>query len=40
VIIPKVFERFPNMQLAKPVNELPWLDKGFGYRMAELPVTW
>ncbi len=39
VIIPKVFERFPNVQLLTPVNELPWLDKGFGYRMAELPVS-
>ena len=40
VIIPKVFERFPNLHLTTPVNELPWLDKGFGYRMAELPVAW
>jgi cytochrome P450 len=40
VIIPKVFERFPNLHLTTPVNDLPWLDKGFGYRMAELPVAW
>jgi cytochrome P450 len=40
VIVPKLFERFPNVHLTKPVNELPWLDKGFGYRMAELPVAW
>jgi len=40
VIIRKVFGRFPTLRLERPVNELPWLEKGFGYRMAELPVSW
>jgi cytochrome P450 len=40
VMVPKVFERFPNLRAELPMDELPWLDKGFGYRMAELPVSW
>ncbi len=34
----KLFERFPNLGLEMPFNEVPWLEKGFGYRMAELKV--
>jgi cytochrome P450 len=40
VIVPKVFERFPTLELEMPVNDIPWLDKGFGYRMSVLPVRW
>jgi hypothetical protein len=35
-----VFERFPTLEPVVPMNELPWLEQGFGYRMAELPVRW
>lgn len=39
IIVSRVFERFPNLQLVTPLDEMPWMDKGFGYRMAELMVT-
>jgi cytochrome P450 len=39
IILSEVFKRFPNLQLVKPLDEMPWMDKGFGYRMAELMVT-
>ena len=35
----KLFERFPTIALEAPFDETPWLEKGFGYRMAELSVT-
>ena len=35
----KLFERFPNLGLETPFDDVPWLEKGFGYRMAELSVT-
>jgi cytochrome P450 len=34
----KLFERFPNIRLETSFDEVPWLEKGFGYRMAELAV--
>jgi cytochrome P450 len=40
VILWEVFERFPSLEPVVPMNELPWLEQGFGYRMAELPVRW
>lgn len=39
IIVSRVFEKFPNLQLVAPLDEMPWMDKGFGYRMAELMVT-
>jgi cytochrome P450 len=39
IILSRVFERFPDLQLMQPLDEMPWMDKGFGYRMAELMVT-
>jgi cytochrome P450 len=39
IILSRVFERFPRLQLVQPLDEMPWMDKGFGYRMAELMVT-
>jgi hypothetical protein len=39
IILSRVFERFPDLQLMHPLDEMPWMDKGFGYRMAELMVT-
>ncbi len=40
VIVPKIFERFPNLAPEMAVDDLPWLESGFGYRMAVLPVRW
>ena len=34
----RLLERFPQLGLEMPFNEVPWLEKGFGYRMAELKV--
>jgi hypothetical protein len=35
-----LFERLPDLELVTPVDEMPWLESGFGYRMAELNVRW
>jgi cytochrome P450 len=40
IIMSRLFQRFPNLKLVMPVDEMPWMDKGFGYRMAELMVSW
>jgi cytochrome P450 len=40
IILSKLFQRFPTLELVTPLNEMPWIEKGFGYRMAELMVTW
>lgn len=34
----RLLERFPDLSLDVPFDETPWLEKGFGYRMAELLV--
>jgi cytochrome P450 len=39
-IVWRLFERLPTLEPELPLNELPWMEKGFGYRMAELPVRW
>jgi cytochrome P450 len=40
IILPRLFQRLPTLELGMPMNEMPWIETGFGYRMAELPVTW
>jgi cytochrome P450 len=40
IILRRLFERFPSLQLVTPLNDMPWIEKGFGYRMAELMVRW
>lgn len=37
-IVWKFLQRFPEAELAVPFEDLPWLEQGFGYRIAELPV--
>jgi cytochrome P450 len=39
-ILGGLFRRIPGLRLAAAYEELPWLENGFGYRVAELPVTW
>ncbi len=39
-ILSMLFARFPTLELVTPVDEMPWLESGFGYRMAELNVAW
>jgi cytochrome P450 len=38
IIIPRFFKRFPNAELVTPLNEIPWIEEGFGYRMDKLMV--
>ncbi len=37
-ILSRLFSRFPRVELETPVDEMPWFEAGFGYRMAELNV--
>jgi cytochrome P450 len=39
-ILGGLFQRIPGLRLDTPAGELPWLENGFGYRVAELPVAW
>jgi cytochrome P450 len=39
-ILSRLFTRLPTLKLDIPIDELPWLEAGSGYRMAELPVSW
>jgi pentalenic acid synthase len=39
-ILGGLFQRIPGLRLALAAEELPWFENGFGYRVAELPVTW
>jgi cytochrome P450 len=40
IIIPRLFQRFPTVELVTPLNEMPWIEQGFGYRMEKLMVRW
>jgi cytochrome P450 len=40
IILPRFFQRFPNAELVTPLNEIPWIEEGFGYRMDKLMVRW
>lgn len=40
IIIPRFFQRFPTVELVTPLNEMPWIEQGFGYRMDKLMVRW
>jgi cytochrome P450 len=40
IIIPRLFQRFPTVELVTPLNEMPWIEQGFGYRMDKLMVRW
>lgn len=40
IILSRLFQRFPTLELVSPINEMPWIEEGFGYRMAELMVRW
>jgi cytochrome P450 len=40
VILWRLFDRFPTLELTAPVMELPWFDGGAGYRLSQLPATW
>ncbi len=40
VILSRLFQRFPDIRLEASLDRMPWMDKGFGYRMAELIVSW
>jgi cytochrome P450 len=37
-IVARLFQRFPDLELVMTLDEAPWLEKGFGYRPAELLV--
>jgi cytochrome P450 len=40
IILSRLFERFPTLDLVTPLNDMPWIERGLGYRMAELLVSW
>jgi cytochrome P450 len=40
IIIPRFFQRFPTAELVTPLNEMAWIEQGFGYRMDKLMVKW
>jgi cytochrome P450 len=40
IILPRFFQRFPKAELVTPLNEIPWIEEGFGYRMDKLMVQW
>jgi cytochrome P450 len=40
IMLSRLFERFPGLHADLPPDELPWLENGFGYRVAELFVRW
>jgi cytochrome P450 len=40
LILWRLFERLPALRLEVSADEMPWYDKGYGYRMSELMVSW
>jgi cytochrome P450 len=40
IILWKLFHRFPTLELVVPIDEMPWYDHSYGYRMTELMVRW
>ena len=40
VAIPMLFERFPDIRLAVPEEDLRYKDDGLAYGLLELPVKW
>lgn len=40
IMLSGLFGRFPGLHSELPTNQLPWLENGFGYRVAELIVRW
>jgi cytochrome P450 len=40
IMMSRLFARLPGLRTERPTDELPWLENGFGYRVAELIVWW
>jgi cytochrome P450 len=40
IMLSRLFERFPGLRADLAPDDLPWLENGFGYRVAELVVRW
>jgi cytochrome P450 len=40
IMLQQLFTRLPGLTKDVPANELAWLEGGFGYRVARLPVHW
>jgi cytochrome P450 len=40
VVLTKLFQRIPDLKLAKPWNELQYKDGAVMYGVYEMPVTW
>jgi cytochrome P450 len=40
IIVTRLFQRFPTVELVTPINEMPWIEEGFGWRMDKLMVRW